>query len=271
MSNLLYAPALPASALDPVTDVFDSLQPISLERVNRKAGLQDRVDTKFIATPQQMVAFVESLRDQMDILTIDGQHTFAYDSIYFDSPHLLTYREHLQGRRRRFKIRTRVYVDTGLKVLEVKTKGLRGRTEKVRINHEGAADELNAESRAFIQARLNEYNIPNAAAIVNSLRPTLRTSYHRATLVGRYRPFRMTVDTQLGCATGSAATSTLNDRVLIETKTPTQRDELIKALNVHGIRKVKMSKYCAGIGILEPGMPSQPWNPVIKKHLLPAA
>lgn len=266
--SLTVAPEIESPLLHPVHALYATLGEVSLADVQQRAGLQNRVDTKFIATPERMIEFIESIRDHVDVLTINNQRTFAYDSIYFDSPNYLTYREHLQGRRRRFKVRTRTYVDTDYRVLEVKTKGLRGRTEKVRIDHRGPADVLDETALAFVTETLTNYGIGDAASLAESLRPALRTSYRRTTIVGRYRPFRMTVDEELGCADEVDSVTTLHDRVLIETKTEGARDPLISQLYRFNIRPVRMSKYCAGIGMLT-DLPSPKWNPTIHQHLRP--
>ena len=66
---------------------------------------------------------------------MDGRRTFGYESVYFDTPELSTYRAHLQRRRQRFKARTRTYTDTGLCMFEVKLTGARGETVKQRVPH----------------------------------------------------------------------------------------------------------------------------------------
>ncbi|MDO4606671.1 MAG: hypothetical protein Q4B12_05070 [Bowdeniella nasicola] len=97
----------------------------------------------------------------------------------------------------------------------------------------------------------------------------MRTAYRRITLVGRCRPFRLTSDAVLGCADEWDGVLTLDDRVLIEAKTAGDRDPVIDHLRCLGVRPVKMSKYCAGVGMLKPRVASNPWRPVIKRHLHP--
>jgi hypothetical protein len=46
------------------------------------------------------------------VLEIDGARSFAYDSTYFDTPDLDAYLLAATRRRRRFKVRTRTYVDS---------------------------------------------------------------------------------------------------------------------------------------------------------------
>ncbi|MDO5722401.1 MAG: polyphosphate polymerase domain-containing protein [Actinomycetaceae bacterium] len=253
--------------LAPVREAVQALPGLTLDEVNAKAALQERVDTKFIVHPSALLGLMEELRGQLEVLDIDGIRSFSYDSIYFDTDNLRTYRDHLQGRRRRFKVRTRHYVDSDFTVLEVKTKGLRSKTEKVRINHHVPGDELGKEGAQFVTEQLKRYRVADGEQVVNQLRPALRTSYRRITLVGKYRPFRMTCDAVLNCADADSGVLTLRDRVLVETKTPSMRDPLIGQMYRLGIRPVGMSKYCAGIGMLKEDIPSMKWNKVIRNHL----
>ncbi|WP_230854391.1 VTC domain-containing protein [Arthrobacter terrae] len=69
-------------------------------------------------------------------LEIGPRRVFEYESVYFDTPELEQFRAHRQGRRRRYKVRTRTYVDSGLCMFEVKFKGQRGQTVKHRMPYQ---------------------------------------------------------------------------------------------------------------------------------------
>lgn len=245
------------------------LPALSLAELQQSADLQDRVDTKFVVTPNVMSRVLDDLTEQINVLDIDGTREFRYESTYFDTPDLKTFRAHRQGRRRRFKVRTRTYVDSNLRVLEVKTKGVRGRTEKVRMTHSLPGHELDAEAREFIARWLTDYGIRQASQFAEALQPTLLTTYRRTTFVGCERPFRLTADVHMRCGNEAAAVATLHDRILLEAKTSGEGDPLIRLLHRHGARPVKMSKYCAGIAMLNDDIAAQPWNPVIRRHLRP--
>ncbi|MGH2389516.1 MAG: VTC domain-containing protein [Chloroflexota bacterium] len=108
---------------EPIAAVADQFAPISLEEANGRAALQTRVDCKYILPWPRFEAFATQLRVTHAVLAIDGRRVFGYDTLYFDTASLLTYRAHLQGRRKRFKARSRLYVDSGLCLFEVKLKG----------------------------------------------------------------------------------------------------------------------------------------------------
>jgi len=87
-----------------------ALAPIGLAELDAHASLQDRVDVKYIVTFVQLEALFERLSPTHRALEIDGRRSFAYRTTYYDTDDLLTFREHVQQRRRRFKCRKRRYV-----------------------------------------------------------------------------------------------------------------------------------------------------------------
>ena len=109
--------------------------PIGLDELMALAELQTRVDRKYFVPAAIFHRMIDQLATRMRVLEIDGQRTFGYESIYFDTPDLEGYRAHVQRRRQRFKARTRTYTDSGQCMFEVKLKGARGETVKQRVPH----------------------------------------------------------------------------------------------------------------------------------------
>lgn len=252
-----------ASALRTV----EQLRPIGLDELNARAALQQRVDTKFIVFPSVLERLVEQVGDEMDVLEIGGRRQFAYDSAYFDSPTWRTYRDHVQQRRRRFKVRTRTYVESRLCMFEIKLEGTRGLTEKLRTPHPiEAAHTLTDSARAHLDDVLAEQSI----APVGELVTATTTAYRRITLAGRDRPMRITVDSALVCTSEQGVVRALDDRVLLEVKTPSERDPVLRVLRSMGARPVSVSKYCAGVALLNPTLPRAPWAGTLRRHF-PAA
>ena len=90
----------------------DSLETISLEQLNEAAALQTRTDRKYILTEQQAEQVLPLLAQQALVLSIDGRRSSDYTSVYFDTPDLASFHLAAHPRRRRFKVRTRSYMDT---------------------------------------------------------------------------------------------------------------------------------------------------------------
>src|SRR5690625_3994257 len=130
---------------------------IDLDQLSQIASLQSRVDTKCLVTPEQRVAVLNQTGRNLRVLDIDGERSFGYESVYCDTTALRTFRDHRQGRRLRFKVRTRLYQNSGDCMLEVKVKKARGKTVKRRMAYPAEARfKLNAEGRKFV-ARSEEH------------------------------------------------------------------------------------------------------------------
>jgi len=76
---------------------------------------------------------MRELARYFDILEINGQRKFAYDTCYFDDADYSSYFDHYKGRRIRCKVRMRKYADANLCFVEVKLKHKRGMTIKERL------------------------------------------------------------------------------------------------------------------------------------------
>jgi hypothetical protein len=244
------------------------LDAVSLPELVAHAGLQTRVDTKFIVYPSVLTALVRHLGDEVRVLEIDGLRQFRYASTYFDTEQWRTYRDHVQGRRLRFKARTRHYVDSDLCMFEVKLEGVRGSTEKLRTPHAAERSHtLTPSALAHLDAVLERAGIRPAG----SLEPVLLTAYRRTTLVHASRPVRLTIDADLACSGEPGTVTALADRVLLEVKTTTERDPVLRAIQRLGVRPLSVSKYCAGVALLHPEVPRHPWAAVLREHFASAA
>src|SRR3712207_2059730 len=159
---------------------IDGFGAVSLREVEERAALQDRVDCKYIVTCDTVERLFSGLGDDFRALEIAGERLQRYDSVYFDTPELTSYKEHLQGRRKRFKCRTRLY-GTSVCFLDLKVKGRRGQTVKSRLPLSPAQHgSLSRQGRPFLKrGLLEEYGCAVPAGLV----PTLQTSFERLTLV----------------------------------------------------------------------------------------
>ncbi len=104
-----------------------------------------------------------------------------------------------------------------------------------------------------------------------ALEPSLLTTYRRTTLVHARRPVRLTIDADLTCSGEPGTVTALTDRVLLEVKTATERDPVLRAIQRLGVRPLAVSKYCAGVALLHPEVPRHPWAAVLREHFAGAA
>ena len=177
-----------------VANAVAALPSAGLAEVTEQAALQVRIDRKYMVPVERFAELIVRLPQGYAVLEVDGLRGFAYESVYFDTPDLLTYRQHLQGRRRRYKVRTRAYLDTADCVFEVKLKGSRDRTVKAQLPYSLAdRTHITPPARAFLVDRLEKaYGqlAPRLAARVTTL-------YRRTTLVDLDRGTRLTCDVDL--------------------------------------------------------------------------
>lgn len=87
------------------------LPPIGLDALNAEAALQTRVDRKYVVPEAQAQELLATFTADVRVLEMDRCRCFAYDSVYFDTAGLDSYLLAARGRRRRYKVRTRTYVD----------------------------------------------------------------------------------------------------------------------------------------------------------------
>lgn len=252
------------SAFPPLT----SFQPISLEETNRIARLQERVDRKYLIQRDLFSALANELAKSYFVMEVDGTQILSYDTVYFDTDELLCYRSHLQGRRLRFKVRSRRYRDSGKCVFELKYKDARGRTLKERIDYpwqtHGAVDQ---EARGFVASTLlRRYNMD----FTSELSRALDVRYRRVTLVSPGGGHRITCDFELSFRTASGGGTHLGDDWLIlETKGSFELSSADLLLRRHGERPISCSKYCVGLGSSDPRVKNNPFRPVLRRYFAP--
>ena len=157
--------------------IVESFPAIGLEQLDAGAALLDRVDVKYVVPLSAFATLADTLRATHAALEIDGRRAFSYLSTYFDTPALGAFRDHMQQRRRRYKCRSREYVDGGAYAFEVKLKGLRGRTVKHRMEYD--RHELSDAALTFLHDCLDR---AYGRAPERGLRPALAVAYTRVTL-----------------------------------------------------------------------------------------
>lgn len=215
---------------------------LSLTELSAASSLQARQDRKYVLSESLLEQVMAELAGRVAVLEVDGARGCTYATTYYDTPDLLCYRQHAQEVRRRFKARTRTYVESGLVRLELKAKGPGGQTVKHALD--GAAPVLDGAGRSFLRAALDRsYSPTYLPAAVPALAPVLEMTCRRTTLVGLAEQVRVTADTDLR----------LGDRVLrpglvlLEVKSAGPRTDVDRALVRQGARPTSFSKYIAAI------------------------
>lgn len=242
------------------SELVDRLPCISLDEVIELAELRTRTDRKYIVDDETLDRLLEAQAGSVSILDIDARRVFNYETIYFDTAELDLYRAAATSRRRRFKVRTRTYLDSGITVLEVKLKDGRGRTVKKALDYSLAdRSELTVEGIQFVDDLIGR---PGFAA---TLEPVLTTEYRRMTIVHESLQTRTTIDRDLLCTNTGGSTVTM-DKVIIESKSDQAASPIDRWLWKNGCRPVRISKCCTAMAAMQPELPSNKWHRTLKRH-----
>ena len=201
---------------------LDRLPTVSLDELNDVAQLLTRTDRKYVVPAGELDAVVTGLyptgRAGLRVLEVDGRRSSRYESTYLDTVDLDSWTGAATRRRHRWKVRSRVYADTGERWLEVKTRGLRGTTVKERLPHDGP--DVSGHADAWVRDRLGAARVHDVDP--SGLVATLHTSYRRTTLLLPGGAGRATIDRDLRWVSGHG-TAEVGDVLVVETKSGTPR------------------------------------------------
>jgi hypothetical protein len=256
-----------ASVVSSVSAPVEDLPPISLEELVDRASLLTRVDRKYVLPVSQLEALVARVRSDARVLEIDGARSFGYESVYFDTPELTSYLLAARRRRRRFKVRTRTYLDSSQCFLEVKTRGAGGSTVKNRLPYELDHCTTLAPGRWFVDTALARESI--LASDDLDFTPVLVTRYRRTTLFLPATASRVTIDTDLEWYDGYQHLR-LPTLAVVETKTGSTASSVDRLLWSCGHRPARISKYATGLAALRPDLPATPWRRTLRRHFTAA-
>ena len=222
-------------------------RPVSLDDLLVQAPALTRVDRKYVVRTDTAQRLVDALPASYRVLTIGDRVVTTYHSTYFDTEDLATARAHVQRRRRRWKVRRRLYVEDGFARIEVKAKDGRGLTVKT-VAATDADGSLGEDETAFLRETFATQGLTFDIA---SLRPTMGVSYRRATLARTGPdPARLTVDWAVSCRLDGRCVRLDDGHVLVETKgepIPGDADRLLVRL---GCRPSSFSKYVSAAALL---------------------
>ncbi|MCB9083223.1 MAG: polyphosphate polymerase domain-containing protein [Bdellovibrionaceae bacterium] len=229
--------------------------------------LLNRHDIKFVFEQGKLLPLLICLSRHYRILEVEGQRSFKYNTLYFDTPDFFLYRQHHNGKKNRYKVRVRRYLDSGEIFLEVKFKSNKGKTQKTR--------KLIAEVPYVLDApAYQEVLKPMGRDLeigVRNFIPTLWTNFRRITLANPEDGERVTIDLDL-CFKSEITGGKVEKKcglVIAELKRekaaqPSEFQVVAKKL---GILPSGMSKYCLAVGLLNPDIKSNEFKTRIRSYL----
>jgi VTC domain len=239
--------------------MLDDFAMVSLAEVLGAATLLTRIDHKYMVPLDALPGVIERL--DLPVLEIEGRRIFRYESVYFDTPTWSTYLASAHRRRRRLKVRTRSYLDSGTCMLELKSKGYRDQTVKERIAYDpDDRDVLTSAAREFLAARAPDLADDQLGAV-------LTTTYRRSSFADLTLGARVTIDTDLVCEDSTGQRIGTPGYAIVETKSANGSCRADRMLWSAGYRPDSISKYGLGVAALHPELPSNKWHRPLRRYI----
>lgn len=241
-----------------IADLLKGFEPVSLDGITC-VRYMNRVDTKYLFAVSRLPELLQNIMPLYMTLEIDRQREFSYKTVYFDTPELLFYNQHVTGKLNRAKVRIRTYETNGLTFLEVKQKSNKGRTCKSRMEKEPGDMNHIQQSREFL-TELISANAGILKAVVN-------TGFTRITLVNLVNAERITIDYNISWNNmkGDCVEMPFLAIAEIKSEKSTSLSPFFQELKHLGIRSTGFSKYAMGMALVL-GAPKQ--NTLKPKFLL---
>ena len=85
---------------------LQNFSPITLAEMDG-VKLMNRTDTKFVFKRAQLSDFLNLLKEQYRVLSVNGNLISSYKTLYFDTADFDFFRDHHNGKGNRFKVRIR--------------------------------------------------------------------------------------------------------------------------------------------------------------------
>lgn len=242
--------------------MVDQFEPIGLAETVSHASLTERIDRKYLVDPHDVdEILLREVGQGFRVLDIDGKRSFSYESVYFDTPQMDSYLMTARSRPTRFKVRTRSYLDSTTTYLEVKERDRNDFTVKRRLLHPFEdRDRLTPESIAWLAAATS------VDGLANRLGPVLTVNYRRSTLVDTNTWSRVTLDTELTACQPGGRRLGADGFAVVETKSvghPTAFDHHLWGRHY---RPTGISKYCTLLAALDPALPANKWNRILRRY-----
>lgn len=218
---------------------------VEFDRLGRDPLVDRRHDVKSVLDETRLARLVARVPDDWQVITAGGSPVQLYHTVYFDTPDLRLFRDHRQGRLRRYKVRTRRYPD-GTVMLELKLRGPKRLTQKIRRSH-GEHGTLAPTDIAWVASEL-ERTVAQPAPDI--LAATAWTRYARTVLRAPDGTERLTIDRRLETGIGTGTGDAMGGRrgaIIVELKSLAPRSALLPALHAAGARPLRLSKYAVAV------------------------
>ena len=206
-----------------------------------KVKLMDRTDVKYIFNDHILASILDEVKDDYYMLEVGVTRMAKYTTLYFDTKKNRFYLHHHNGKRNRYKVRYRKYVDSNLTFFEIKYKNSKGRVIKDRVKVDDIKQELGEEELVLLHKKINKKI---------KVEPRLENHFNRITLVAKEGIERLTIDFNLKFNYNQESEG-FPALAIAEVKQErySRESKIMDVLRKYGIRPDRMSKYAIGMSI----------------------
>ncbi|PIP53723.1 MAG: transporter [Bacteroidetes bacterium CG23_combo_of_CG06-09_8_20_14_all_32_9] len=221
-----------------ISNILNCFEPITLNEMD-SVKLLNRVDTKFIYNEDKLIALLTALKENYRVLEINGKRLCRYENLYFDSSDFKLYLQHHNGKLNRYKVRYRRYADSNLNFFEIKFKNNKQRTIKSRVKRKQISNEIQGKSEKLLTEKTPLQS--------DMLKPVIWVYYNRITLVNKFLPERVTIDSNIRFKSDFTEKD-FPGLIIAEVKQDKlQNSQAVSLMKQHHIQNVSISKYCLGV------------------------
>lgn len=235
---------------------------ITLDKLQNQESSLKRFDTKYILDEKKIISTLNNLSREWHVLNVGNKIQINYKTLYFDTCDFKLFKDHKQGKRKRFKIRIRFY-ETGEIYLELKLKTNLEETLKFRWKCPTPPSEnvIESQFKEVLSEKLNEYLYHFDLA---SLEYKLSTEFTRTTLFNFATKEKLTIDKNFMVDNRDITLPISRKMLILEIKSSKPFNSLNSTLNSLNIRSVSLSKYGAGAPELFSYLGRNPWVSTLK-------
>lgn len=230
--------------MEAIENMILQMNKFSLSELVDAAPLLNRFDRKYIMPLNNLPALLQHLQQDYSVLDIDGKRIFSYNTQYYDTPEKKYFFNHHRGLAKRYKVRKRIYTDSGVCFMEVKHKMAKGNTVKCRKQIQQKEDTRNENCINFLTS--------NGVKEVNALEHSVTIFYNRITLLHKDKQEKITFDINMRCANGHQS-ACFDNLVVIEQKIPSfSYRRFLNSFEEYDLKLLSISKYCLALITLNP-------------------
>lgn len=242
--------------LDEIGERIGAFEAVSLEEMEG-VKLMDRTDVKYLVPIALLPEILDEAMPDYRLMEIDNQRLYTYETLYYDTPDLVLYHMHHQGKKNRYKVRSRNYVESGLKFFEIKFKSNKGRTLKTRIARDEIEHTMDTHASSFLST--------NTTLDPQRFTGVMWVDYKRMTLVHKHIPERITIDLQLTFR-NEFKQKAYPGLAIVEIKQDKMKGSpFADIMKKFQLKKGSISKYCFGIISLFDGVKQNSFKPQLQK------